>query len=384
MILTLSAALFEGMTYVERTNFWALIYALVGSPIPHALLLDTAEDVSARRGPVAAWLAPELPHHQDAVRALLMSGPMVAAAMSGGGLLAREGCWRRAGPLSVTVERVAASDWLTLRLTLTDALALVQEPLHLILENGRNDLSFLKYVARSDQRARLKQIEEAPAAIVVQGAGSGEIAAKLKPIAERPALSAVELRRLWKTWVMFDKDAGLDDATEPGVESSRLVGLCEEIHTKHGVPLSWICLQRREIESYIPDEGLPTDRNHQDASRWVEETRQSESTKEWAWAYDMKGGLVGDLYSGVKKARRQLFNERKEVPRPDELKRPFNALDDGTRRVLANGFRKAILNGALNHPTPPDWLELLGEEYDRGPTHQLPREALIQSIFDRM
>ncbi|MBK9647438.1 MAG: hypothetical protein IPO67_20140 [Deltaproteobacteria bacterium] len=99
MILTLSAALFEGTSDDERTGFWKLIYALDESPIPHALLLDTTEDVSAGQGPVAAWLAPEARHQQMRARALFESGLIAAASIPAAAPSTRAGCWRRAGPL---------------------------------------------------------------------------------------------------------------------------------------------------------------------------------------------------------------------------------------------------------------------------------------------
>lgn len=384
MILTLSAVLFEGMTDVERTNFWALIYALVGSPIPHALLLDTAEDVSARRGPVAAWLAPESPDHQHLVRGLLERGPMVAAAMPRGGESASEGCWRRAGPLRVTVKRCVLSDWRVLQLTLADALLLLKEPVRLLLENSRNDLAFIRGLSGEAQRRRIGALEEAPEAPFVAGGGTGELEAALKPLAERDTLSEVELRRLWKTWVMFDMDAGAQDATQPSVASDRLVRWCEQIHTKHGVPLSWVRLQRREIESYLPDAALPTRGERRATSDWIKAARSSPDLQRMVWAYDMKKGLLGDLSQSVTEDRRSSLKSRREVLRQDDLKPPFDTLDDASRSALAPGFGKNVLNDPLNAVSPPDWLELLGEEYDRGPTHQLPRAALIQSMFDRM
>ncbi|MBK7758946.1 MAG: hypothetical protein IPI35_21625 [Deltaproteobacteria bacterium] len=123
------------------------------------------------------------------------------------------------------MERIAASDWRTLQLTLADALALVQEPLHLYLENGRNDLRVCEALCQPNDRQTLSRLEDAPARLFEPGGGTGELEVRLKRLAEKPALGDVELRRLWKTWVMFGKDAGPDDATAPSAAISPPCGL---------------------------------------------------------------------------------------------------------------------------------------------------------------
>lgn len=382
MILTLSSELFHGMTDEERPRFWSLVYELSAASVDHALLLENGEDLSQTAAP--AWLSAEPQLHQGEVRRLLELGLLIRAQQPAGGPSWSEGRWRRAGPLRVRVERRTASDWPALRLSLADAVAILREPLRLVLENGRNDLGFVKYLSDAGTRELLRRLEDAPAGglIVAVSGGTGEVKEWLQGHAEADALSDVQLRRLWKTWVMFDMDAGRDDAAAPSEAIEEIMGLCETIAEKHGVPLSWVCLQRREIESYIPDQGLP----NRAARRRIKAARAAVDQQRWAWAYDMKRGLVGDLLDSVGEERRRELkrNNPALVPRPGELKRPFDALDDEVRSDLARGFGKKVLNGPLNEPEPPAWLDQLGDEYDRGPVHQLPRASLIQSLLDRV
>jgi hypothetical protein len=381
MIIHLSNDLFDHPNETEDRTLRRLISRIADDDDIHALLIEPESVPADEQDPIRTWMSRLHESDQRTFISLCNHGPLVQQMNYPGAPSHRPHCWRRPGPLEVHVQRRAGSDWKSLHLCLSDTLDLLQEPIHLYLENARHDFRFVHFLGSSHHRASLSRLETLPARMVIHGGGTGELHGWLRPLAEKDNISAVEMRRIWKSWVLFDKDAAESDARQPSDSILKLISLCERVLAQHGVPISWICLQRREIESYIPDAGLP--RNTQKRKKFTR-LRDRQDRRDWAWAYDMKGGLRGDLVASVPKARRDQLNAIGQVPQAQELKSPFNQLDPTERRELAHGFGNSVLNAALTKDPPPEWLDELAAEYDRGPDYQLPRAELLQSIFDRM
>lgn len=325
--------------------------------------------------PVAAWLERRDPLFRPSLQALLMLGLLAPLQDAPPGEL-QGGAWGRAGPLRVRVRPAPPSDWAALDLTAEDTLALVQEPLHLRLENERHDWAFVGWLAGPTQRASLTALEQR-ARLRVHAGGCGELRQWLSGLDNSKSLDPEQARTLWRTWILYDRDAGDEDARQPSPDAEQLMALCRSVQAKHRIPLSWVCLQRREIESYLPGDALSGA-----PGRQLKEWRRRGDRQEWAWSYDMKGGLRGDLRKELDPARRQQIRRRDLVPRAEDLKAPFCGLDPGTIRALVDGYGGKVLNSPLDHGAR--WLERLADEYDLGPQHQIPRAALIQSLFDRV
>lgn len=383
MILELSETLFDRSDSEERRLLRRLFGAVWDEDL-HIVELNRDANAPEARQAFEGWKRTLSGDQLEEVELALYRGELLRGNIPEGPS-DHPGAWRRAGALRVQVERRAASDWRALRLTLHDTMALLDEPVHLHLENSRHDYKFLLWLAEPAGRARLEAWARAPNKLVVSGAGTGELLSWFTTLARRDALSDDEYRRLWRSWVMFDLDASGEDARRPSADIERLIEQCEKVYQRHGVPLSWVCLQRREIESYLPSEALlRVPRDRRDGASLLRGWRRRGDRQGWAHAFDMKKGLLGDLRSDLSPERRRMLKERRDLPRQTDLKAPFDTLSATERRALARGLGEDVLNGPLDAPRPPAWLEEIPDEYDQGPDHQLPRASLIQSIFDRM
>jgi hypothetical protein len=354
-----------------------LFDAVADAPLPELHAVLVAEESPA----VKDWL-----RRQGDDRARyeeVLEASELVATLQGAPASYLAGTYRVAGPLSVNVVAGLAGDWRGLRLGPVDAVELLQEPVHIWLENGRHDLAFLRWLAPPSTRADLVRLEQSPSGMCSYGGGSGEIKAHLKSLVEAKELRPDQLRRLWRTVVVFDRDAAAHDAREPSAGSDELATLCEQVVQRHGVPLTWVRLQRREIESYLPDDALWAAKKRglaEHLTKW----RGWPDRRPMAWAFDMKLGLRGDLNDSVSAARRHSLNKDvHQVPQPHELRAPFDQLNPTERAALARGYGARVLNEALQSASPPPWLTGLAAEYDRGPDHQLERGLLVQSLLDR-
>lgn len=391
MILELSAELFDGPTADERRSLVKLLSALDRLPQAHGILITPIELGGAPEGRGQKWLSALPEEWRETALNLSEAGLWLEGTSASQEILTsdeahRPAGWRRGGALRAGVERRPQSDWRGLRLTLNDAIDLVHQPTTVVVENKRHDFEVVMRLASHSQGRHLRELTDRPGGIQVESRATGELTAWLNSLVDQPTLSGAEFRRLWKTWVLFDRDAGTADAREASTAVLKIIERCEAVTSKHGIPLTWVCLQRREIESYLPDDalwGLPRPEAREAAGVLIK-WRRSGDRLSWAWAYDMKKGLLGDLRASIPSDRLRLLKERKENPRMDEVKAPFDQLLPAERNALVGGFGKDVLHHALDTARPPDWLDLLGDEYDLGPDHQMPRAALVQSIFDRI
>lgn len=395
MILRLAVGLFHSPSPVESKLLRSLLLSLLdrdGDPQPPILRLDPEEEEVDEHGVCRRWLDRQGELGADIREVLELGGireatlPTAPPAPKAADWSHGAGAWRRAPLIDVTVEPRSVSDWPNLRLTLVDALELVREPLHFRLEDANNDFEFVGWLAPPSSRRDLERLRHAPARVHVHGGGTSKIQGWLDDLIKSPVLLPEQQRRLWRTWVLFDRDAGDLDARTPSKTVQTLVDSCEQVIRKHRIPFTWVCLQRREIESYVPDDGLRRTGapGSVQAAKLLREWRARPDRQEYAWAYDMKIGLRGDLLRGISDSRREAIKRHQAIPSGNELKAPFDCLDKETRRALRAGFGDSVLNEPLHDTPARTWLHQIANEYDRGPAHQIPRASLVQSIFDRI
>jgi hypothetical protein len=150
----------------------------------------------------------------------------------------RDGALHRIGAFEVA--NVAASDWEATppRLTVADALLLVDTPFRVMMENGRGDRAFLLSMATPAQRQFLEYLERTDQLIFQGEGGLGELRAVV-----REHVTPKAHRRLTH-WVLFDSDAPAPTCP------SRDATLTAELCTAVGVPFHM--LERRAIENYLP------------------------------------------------------------------------------------------------------------------------------------
>jgi len=386
---TLSRDLFEpvGLSVhaVELVGFFSTV-AMRG--LEEVLLLEPPWQPGEAVGPVAAWLKTH-PSLSLPFRGLLDRGPRLSAGRAR--MRGQESCdqpvfWHLAPSSPIRVMAQNPSDWPARMLTLPDALDLLCEPVQLVLENRRHDFVFLRHLAGPTDGDRLQALHEAPGRMVVHGGGGGEIRAWLNEFqGTSEDLSPAQWRRLLRSWVMFDRDVG-EDALEPSRAALQQLELLGKLRQKRGDVLCWVCLERREIESYTPDIGLielssgPVQQNFaREVIRW----RQEPNRERWAWSLDLKKGLRGDLSSSLTKEQRDEAKKQGFDLSGNLLKSPFNTLSPQEVTVLQDGFTDKRINTGLSQVPPPPWTRELPREYERGPASQAPREALIQSLLDR-
>lgn len=144
----------------------------------------------------------------------------------------------------VSLAHIAQSEWDASppRLTISDALRLVDTPFRVVLENGRYDRAFLLAMMSSATREYFEWLERSDQIIFWGAGGIGELRAVLD---EQIAMK--DHRRLTH-WVLFDSDA-----PSPGNRSSdaeRVIASCQA----SGLPFH--CLKRRAIENYLPKGAL--------------------------------------------------------------------------------------------------------------------------------
>lgn len=400
MRFILAQALFAPQSQRESHELARLLFdAALTEVQPPVVLLDPPYVLGGANQDVDAWLdkrgAEEATLFRDLlVRSnVLFNGPRGVAAVDP--TPNRPPAWRFVAAPDVRVERRAgaASDWPALSLTLADAIELLHEPVHLVLENDLHDLAFVRHLAGPTDGRVLRDLERAAGRLHAHGGGGGQAKTWLEALAEPPA-TPEKWRRVLRTWVLFDQDAGDPDAREPARNAEQMMEACERVHATFAVGLSWICLRRREIESYVPDRGL---REEASADRLAMVQQiiawrgaappgpgNATDHRRHAWAFDIKKGLVGDLRSDVPKVDRDAVKARHALPIAAALKTPFDTLTHADVALLAYGLGEKRLNDAFTRDPPPGWTADIPTEYDRGLEHQAPRLALVQSLLDRI
>ncbi len=395
----LDERLFEQPTTQESLQLAYLLLEALLAPVSAPLVLVDPPYSSQGNKFVDAWLSQRDAAEARAFRTVLLNSSTAYGTLPRGTPKTDASPlvgWNFAGAHDVIVERRPATDWKNLRLTLTDALALLHEPVWLLLENARNDFAFLKHLCGANG-STLDQLEKAGRIRITAG-GSGEVSAALKAF---DATRDLDWRRVLRTWVLFDQDADQYDARNPSTGAVKLMDLCRNVNQQFSpIGLSWVCLRRREIESYVPDDGLRALASTSTAQRTMAtqvinwRAGNSPNLQAYAWAFDLKKGLRGDLKEEPTTASRAIKEKRAATNQaiksgqqkltPSDLKVPFNTFSHRQVSDLESGFSDSTINSALSQVPAPGWTANIPAEYDRGPANQARRPELVQSLLDRI
>ncbi|XXX78983.1 hypothetical protein WMF30_09430 [Sorangium sp. So ce134] len=394
MRLILDRALFAPQSAREALDLVQILATAAEDPQHHAVQTDPPYVLGANNQEVDAWLGQRGPEEAAGLQAVLASGNIVAAMAPRVGRAQDQAVspwWHIAESFDVVVERRAASDWPNLRLTLRDALDLLQEPVHLVLENEWNDFAFVAHLAGPTDGPVLRALKATPGRLHVHGGGGSAAKTWLNAVLDQP-LTAEKWRRVLRAWVLFDQDAGDADVREPSADAGRMRQVCEQVQVAYAHRLSWACLRRREIESYVPDAGLQAIQAALPARapmlQKILDWRRDPAFVRHAWAFDFKKGLRGDLGQHVAKPVRDAVKNGQSPLGAAMLKVPFAALPPQEVTTLESGLGDRYVNQAYNDAPP--WTAGITAEYDRGPhgqapdPDQAPRVGLIQTLIDRI
>ncbi len=394
MRITLDRALFEPQSDEEATSLLDLLTTAIRNPKRHALLTDPLFEVGEPNGETDTWLSSRSAREVSAFANLLTTGILTAAStgstrksgpsVSPAVVPTRPRIWHLAGALDLRVSRLPESDWKRRLLTIEDAAHLLREPVHLVLENVRTDLAFLKHLIGPTHTSMLDQLLDGPGNIQSHGGGAGEAKAWIEGLCSGPKTSQ-KWRQVLRTWVLFDQDAADMDARHPSKHALDLLKACEAVESEFATGLSWVCLRRREIESYVPDRGLREESRaaHEAFVQRVIAWRADVARSDHAWALDLKRGLRGDLLPALPTDVRERLKNGSLPLSASMLRPPFNQLLDADVGVLDRGMGER-LGEALRRTPAPSWTAFIPEEYERGPADQAPRVDVVQSLFDRM
>lgn len=390
MQITIDRTLFDPQTDEESQCLLDLLLTAVRDRYDHAIITDPIYQHGQPNGEIDQWLAARPAREAVAFRTLLAKGLVVAAGTRTppvGETASAPRAWNLAGTLEVRAGRRTISDWTTRELTLSDAADTMREPVHLVLENERTERAFIRHLAGPTSGTTLLQLLSAPGRIVAHGGGGGEAKKWVDDLISRPPTSST-WRRMLRAWVLFDQDADVHDALAPSASAVALMAACEQVVAQLGSGLSWICLRRRELESYAPDSWLQGHTGtKQSFAQEVIAWRRRADRLSWAWALDLKKGLHGDRHStwshGLSEADAAAIKQGKKPLEASMLKTPFSTLSSQEIGTLARGFGDAF-GEELRLDTDPPWTADLPREYDRGPSTQVPRALFVQSLFDRM
>lgn len=368
MRITVDEEVFDAQSRAEAVALLRLLTTAVDEAPGHVVLTNPLYAPAGNNGPVDTWLSNLNPHAADAFRIMLENSVMLASGPRNSPLAdsSRPRRWQLPGPLEVRVQRRANSDWPLRILNVLDAADLLSEPVHLVMENARTELAFLRLLAGPTNGATLSALLDRPGRVVPLGGGGGEAKSWIDALTNGPQ-TAAKWRRMLRAWVLFDQDSGDPDARTPSLSALSLMESCEKVERMYGMGLPWICLRRREIESYIPDSGLhvmKTDRTRAFADQVIA-WRADPALCAWAWALDLKSGLHGDRHPrwshGLTEADVAAVKQGKKPLEAGMLKQPFSALPVSSIDTLKRGFGDAI-GTALRGDTDPSWsFELPGE-----------------------
>jgi hypothetical protein len=264
----------------------------------------------------------------------------------------------RAGSRRIRVEITDACRWIGPEPVLdpSTALRLLRTPLKLVVEDRRNEAAFVRRMATPALRARFEQVEKAGWIEFEHGGGLGGMKHRIYDVKDRPLLHT-------RLWMMFDHD-GKEPET-PGEASEELWKLCQEITNPW--PLKPQRLDRRTIENYLPTKSL------------------------WAWALRRKGSnaerrrrrKLARTFMRLSPMQRACYNMkdglRGDLDKEGNLPALFRDLLDAERSALHRGFGDGICN-LFHKPDGP----LMHEDWLRQEVPASKREALIQSIFERL
>ncbi len=215
------------------------------------------------------------------------------------------------------------------KLTLQDALVLLDEKFTIILEGDAEDRDFLERMSTPEQDRTLRKFEECRGLQIVLGGGLSSMLKKAKRDAAEPG---ARLRR----WYLFDSD-GL----RPGEESTQsklLREQCEaaghrQVRKPGRAKLPHLQLRRRMIENYLPYNAL---------REWVHELppRTRQGRKRLFDAFRNLGAFEGSTVP-----RQHHFNMKTGLKRGRDAQvkgEIFGDLTEEVTRALHDGFGEDI------------------------------------------
>ncbi|HRI67225.1 MAG TPA: hypothetical protein PK156_23440 [Polyangium sp.] len=294
---------------------------------------------------------------------------------------------RRGRALTIVVQ-AEYSDWEPppgkgLRLNVKDALAMVRMPLHVLVENRRNDGRFIARFAimlkANEDRVLFNRALCDGWFVFQQGGGLPEVQHLLNdldPPNNDPVLcpngSQRDVRR-WRLFVVTDRDARAvkrpkniakkdwkekpRDASQPSEESEMALLVANEaLHEWDGRPAIHQ-LRRRAIENYIPLDALAKwSREIEERDKRERRIAQCEALRALdtadahgrrpRWYFNMKDGLDGDKPKDVPTATAD-----------DDIHPMFHVLIANQRVALQPGFNtrdEKIAELLFNRETTPD------------------------------
>ena len=285
----------------------------------------------------------------------------------------------------------ARSEWKLGRVSLSDALRLLETPLRLVVENRRHDAAFLRCLLNDGgQRARawIAALEDGRVVIEHMG-GLGEMKMWLEELLTHDSVGMRALRL--RSWVMFDRDADPGDRSRPSKASEAIRELCEH-RTDDPWAIGHLQLGRRTIESYAPDVAIDRWTGQAHALERPRRARAAaalrcarERCPEAAWQLNMKAGLLGDQRSGGRKeARRRVGLSGGAAVRTRRLVEPdplFRGLDVKDWDALSRGLGDDLAEWYCSQDVDPLALQ---KEYDRGPVTQRSRVEILDDILRRL
>jgi hypothetical protein len=298
---------------------------------------------------------------------------------------------RRGRALTIVVQP-GHSDWdppsgKGLRLNVIDALAMLRMPLHVLVENRRNDGRFIARFAIMLKTEGDRTLFERALCdgwlVFEQGGGLSEVQhmlADLEPAIDDPVRCPQGLRRhvrRWRLTVVIDRDvrevkrphgipknewkAQPRDASAPSGESEMVLLAAQiALHAWDGRPAIHQ-LRRRAIENYIPLRSLAKwgqaksekkEREMRLAQYEALRVLDTPDTKgnRPRWYFNMKDGLGGDKPNNLKNA----------ATSNDHIHPTFHALAENQRVALQDGFNtrdEKIADLLFNLELTPDhWL----------------------------
>lgn len=272
--------------------------------------------------------------------------------------------------LSVQVSAAEESDWENLALCLEDALAMLQAPLSLVLENGFNDWAFLRCLAPSVYRSALDEARKKNWLTIINGGGIGDLKKQIEALLQ-PITSIDRIRRL-RCSVLCDRDADESDRTKPSKTSNTVVETCAS--ARPAIPC--VQLQRRTIENFLPVQALPSS---------PERTAFEAAVRRFKpihWYFSMREGLLKDIERGSKK-RRARFRDENEQVRKEELDPIFHSLTEDEMQTLALGFGDRLAE-SFDEKKKRFSEQQFQMEYDDGPEGQPTRESILQHLLSRI
>jgi hypothetical protein len=230
---------------------------------------------------------------------------------------------RAAGQFSVVPS--SRQNWQDGKLSLLNAIDVLSRPLHVVVENRRNDGAFVRRMMLPSERRTLEKAIEKGWLTFEMGGGIDELKFRLEEVLEPQSRHAWVCRLT--TCFICDRDTDPQDRKMP----SEIVREIEETAKKMLAP--WPVgihrLRRRSIENYVPKLSLHRfwTNDHNDRVQKVEALYQL--TNDARHLFNMKKGFAGD-----RKDRRQDSLDNHNI---DAI---FHNTDPVVRAALRHGFKK--------------------------------------------